>query len=206
MIDRREFVADGMVHAVGVTVGLVGAALLVPRIVAASSVGGAVAVGLYALGLLAMLGFSAAYNLWRPSRLRDWLRRFDHAAIFVMIAGTYSPLTFGHVAGAWAMRLGLAVWAVALLGVAMKLAYPHRFERLAIALYLALGWLGLLAIGPLMRTLPMATLILLLVGGVIYSAGVVFHLWRGLRFQNAIWHGFVLAAAGCHYAAILLVV
>lgn len=204
-IDRREWLADGVVHAVGVTVGLVGAGMLIPRIVSAATAAGAIAIGLYLLGLLAMLGFSAAYNLWQPGRLRAWLRRFDHAAIFVMIAGTYSPLTFGHDAGLWSIRLGIAVWVVALLGVAMKLVYPRRFERLSIVLYLALGWLGLLAIGPLVQTLPLATLILLLVGGAIYSAGVVIHLWRGLRFQNAIWHVFVLAAAACHYAAILLV-
>ncbi len=204
-LERRELIADGTVHAVGVTVGLVGAAMLVPRIVAAPDTGGAVALGLYMLGLLAMLGCSAAYNMWPPSHVREWLRRFDHAAIFAMIAGTYSPLTFGHVAGSWSVRLGALVWCVALSGVAMKLFYPRRFERLSIGLYLALGWLGVLAIGPLVAALPLASSILLLIGGVIYSTGVIFHLWRGLRFQNAIWHGFVLAAAACHYAAILLV-
>lgn len=204
-LERRELIADGTVHAVGVAVGLVGAAMLIPRIVTAPSAANAIALGLYMLGLLAMLGCSAAYNMWPPSRVREWLRRFDHAAIFVMIAGTYSPLTFGHVAGSWSVRLGILVWCVALFGVAMKLCYPRRFERLSIGLYLALGWLGVLAIGPLVASLPLASSILLLIGGMIYSTGVIFHLWRGLRFQNAIWHGFVLVAAGCHYAAILLV-
>jgi hemolysin III len=104
------------------------------------------------------------------------------------------------------VRLAIAVWAIALLGVVGKLAFPRRFDRLAIAVYLALGWAGVLAIGPLIDSTPMAALILLTVGGAIYSAGIAFHVWDRLRFHNAIWHGFVLAAAACHYAAILLII
>jgi hemolysin III len=98
------------------------------------------------------------------------------------------------------------VWAVALLGFGMKLAWPRRFERVSIALYLALGWAGLAAAGAIVRALPTAALVLLLVGGILYSLGVVFHVWRRLRFQNAIWHGFVLSAAACHYAAVVATV
>jgi len=204
-IDRHELLADGAVHAAGVALGLVGAAFLGPRIVYAPTFSAGFSIVLYIAGLLAMLSFSAAYNLWPQSPRREWLRRLDHAAIFVMIAGTYSPLTLGRVVGTWSIWLAASVWAIALLGVYLKLAFPRRFDRLAIAIYLALGWLGVLAIGPLIDTTPLAVLILLGVGGVIYSAGVAFHVWDRLRYHNAIWHGFVVAAAGCHYAAILLI-
>ncbi|MEO8557651.1 MAG: hemolysin III family protein [Rhodospirillales bacterium] len=205
IIDRHELFADAAIHVLGVAMGVVGAAVLVPRIVQASSFMAGLSIVLYIFGLLAMLSFSAAYNLWPASPRREWLRRLDHSAIFLMIAGTYSPLTLGRVAGAWSLWLAAAVWAIALAGVWLKLNFPRRFDRLAIVLYLALGWLGIFAIGPLLDTMPTAALILVAVGGAIYSAGVAFHVWERLRFHNAIWHGFVLAAAACHYAAIVLI-
>jgi hemolysin III len=203
--DRSEILADAVMHVLGAALGLAGVGFLVPRIIHAMAAGAAIALALYAIGLLAMLGFSAAYNLSAPSRRREWLRRFDHAAIFIMIAGTYSPLTIGRVSGAWSAWLAAAVWLIAILGAGLKLAFPRRYDRLAVVAYLLLGWLGIVAIGPLLRSMPVTALLLLGIGGVLYSGGVVFHLWQRLRFQNAVWHGFVLAGAACHYAAVLLV-
>ncbi len=167
--DRAEIAADAVVHILGVLLGIVGAGFLLPRIAQATTANAAIALVLYIIGLLAMLGCSATYNLWPPTPRRELLRRFDHAAIFLMIAGTYSPFTLGHIAGSWSIYLAVAVWAIALLGGWLKLAFPRRFERLAIAAYLALGWLGVLAIGPMVRTMPGAVLILIGVGGVLYS-------------------------------------
>ena len=200
--DRVELIADGAVHAIGVSLGLIGAVAIV--IMAARWAAHDIpAIVIYAAGLLAMLGCSAAYNLWPLSPVKWMLRRFDHSAIYLMIAGTYTPLIGQLKDGAASVGLLVGVWLTAAVGVALKLLMPGRFDRFAIVLYLILGWSCVLAYGPISAALPNASLWLLAAGGVLYSTGVVFHVWRTLRFHNAIWHGFVLAAACCHYWAVL---
>jgi hemolysin III len=151
----------------------------------------------YSFGLMAMLGFSAAYHIQRSSKHREFLRRLDHAAIFVMIAGTYTPFTACLLDGVE------AIWLTALSGVAVKLVYPRRFEWASTTVYLALGWAVVIFMRPLLAELDRPTLILLVAGGVLFSIGACIHRWRRLPFHDAIWHGLVLIAAGCHYAAIL---
>ncbi len=202
-----EFAADRLVHVVGLVAAGVG--VLVLAVLAAT--GGRpidlIPVSAYAMGLLAMLGFSAAYNIARRSRHRDLLRRFDHAAIFAMIAGTYTPFTTLALSGSWAIGMTILVWTIAGLGIALKLILPQRrWEGLSVALYLVFGWIVLIAVGPLSRAVDTSVLVLLGAGGVVYSLGVIFHGWGRLPFQNAIWHGFVLAAAAIHYAAICALV
>jgi hemolysin III len=158
---------------------------------------------IYTIGLLSMLGFSAAYNTWPISRAKWVLRRFDHSAIYVMIAGTYTAF-IGQMRGDFvSISLLIGVWLTAVVGVTLKLLLPGRFDRLAVILYLILGWSGVVAYEPVVAVLPSLSIWLLVAGGALYSAGVVFHGWKSLRFQNAIWHGFVLVAACCHYSAIL---
>jgi len=201
---RREIFADGVVHILGLGLGLPAAIVAVVIASLDGRFGQIAPTAIYAAGLLAMLGCSAAYNLLRRSRRRKWLQRFDHAAIFAMIAGTYTPFTTG-LAGLWAVALTGTIWSLAGLGIVAKLCQPRWIEPISTALYLALGWVGVLAAGPFRAALEAPTLILLAIGGVLYSVGVVFYLWRRLPYQNAIWHGFVLVAAAVHYAAVLTV-
>lgn len=203
---RNERVADAILHGCGVIATVAASAVLLTLAIQSGEARGIAAAAVYAGGLLASFGFSAAYNLCPASRWKDALRRCDHAAIYLFIAATYTPLCLVALRGATGIALLATVWTVALGGFAMKLLWPRRFERLSLALYLALGWAGLAAAGAIVRALPPAALILLLVGGILYSVGVVFHVWRRLRFQNAIWHGFVLSAAACHYAAVVATV
>ena len=198
IIERRELLADVAVHVLGLALGVAGGVVML----LAADGGQLLPVTVYLAGLLAMLGCSAIYNVWRSCRWRDWLRRLDHAAIFVMIAGTYTPLALRLPAG-WAMGLTAGVWTTALVGVAAKLFQPHRIETFSVALYLALGWIGVIAAEPLLASLDRATLILLLAGGVVYSAGVVFHLAARWPYARALWHGSVVIAAAVHYAAIM---
>ena len=202
----RELLADGIVHALGLALGVAGAATLVALVVLDGNPALVAPLCVYAAGLVAMLGCSAAYNLLRSSRCRDWLRRFDHAAIFAMIAGTYTPFTTLGLDGGWSSGLTAVIWSVAAVGIALKLWQPRRIETISVALYLGLGWIGLIALGPFRAALATSTLSLLAAGGIVYSLGVVFHLWRGLPYHNAIWHGFVLVAAGIHYLAVLTVI
>lgn len=199
---RGERIADAVVHVLGVGMAVIAGAVLLAVAVPG---GGAqlAALGLYVFGVVAGLGFSAAYNLFSSPRAKSILRRFDHAAIFLMIAGSYTPFAAIAIGGVWGAVLLSVVWVVTLGGVALKLTLPGRFERLSIALYLMLGWAILPAMGPVAEALSGASLVLLIVGGLLYSVGVVFHLWHRLPYHNAIWHGFVLAAAVCHYIAIM---
>lgn len=200
---KGEILADTAAHVLGLLFGLIATIAL---LITASQHDQALLIlgaSLYGLGLLAMLTCSAAYNLWPPSPAKELWRRFDHAAIFIMIAGTYTPFLMNRVGGDWGFGLLSFVWTVALIGAAMKLAFPRRWESITIAMYLGLGWSILIAINPLLQSVSVNSLILIAVGGLIYSIGVVFHLWERLPYQNAIWHWLVLAAAVCHYIAVL---
>jgi hemolysin III len=197
-----EYATDHGVHVVALVAGVVGAfAMEVGAAVWADPLTSA-AISIYSLALLAMLGASAAHNRGRTRAGEELRRRIDHAAIFVMIAGTYTPFTMRLLSGALAVGATAGIWSVALAGALIKLRYPRRLERLSIVIYLALGWQGLVLMPSLFAELPEPAAILVVIGGGLYSVGAVFHLWKRLPFQNAIWHGFVALAAGCHYAAI----
>ena len=195
--------ADLVVHVAGLTLALVGGGVLLGLAIAEHSVSKVVGVSIYAAGLVAMLAFSTAYNFASPRR-RPALRRLDHAGIFLMIAGSYTPFTTHNLTGAWAWGMTIAVWSIALLGAVSKLAWPMMDRRLSVAIYLALGWLALIAAKPIVDHVTWTALLLLGVGGLLYSTGVVFYLNRRLKFSRAIWHGHVVAAAGSHWTAVLL--
>jgi hemolysin III len=200
--DRTEIIADGIVHAAGVILALVGAVVIV--IVAARTRPLEIAPALiYMFGLVTMLGLSAAFNMWPISPTKWLLRRFDHSAIYLLIAGTYTPFLALMKVSLVTAGLSIGIWSTAIFGMFLKLALPGRFDRLSIALYLLLGWSGLIAYEYFADALPSSSLWLLAIGGLLYSCGTVFHLWERLRFQNVIWHGFVLVAACCHYSAVL---
>jgi hemolysin III len=201
--DRAELIADGIVHAIGVIFGLIAATVLVVLTAVYATALDIVAVSIYVAGLLAMLVLSASYNLWPVSPTKWVLRRFDHAAIFVLIAATYTPIIMELKDSVFAIVLLVGVWCVAIFGVVLKLGWPGRFDRVSVGLYLALGWSGMMLYDSVVTALPKLALWFVLAGGALYSLGVIFHAWRRLRFQNAIWHCFVLLGAACHYTAVL---
>ena len=197
-----ELVADGAVHAAAIAAGLIAFAVLFVRIASFGGLSEGLAIGVYAAGFFLLFGFSCAYNMTPPSHLKWILRRFDHASIYLMIAGTYTALLSQMPNGPLAWTLAIIVWVVALGGAAVKIFLPGRYDRASIFVYLALGWVAVFAVPQLAAALPTQTLWLIVVGGLFYSLGVIFYRWESLKFQNAIWHGFVLAAAGCQYAGI----
>src|SRR3984957_2564768 len=199
--DRAELIADGVVHGIGVFGGVVAATVLIVLAAVFASAYEIVSVSIYAAGLLAMLGFSAAYNLWPVSRSKWLLRRLDHSAIYILIAATYTPVFVQLQDRVFAMSLLAGVWSVAVVG--LKLFFPGRFDRVSVGLYLAMGWSGIIAYDTGLSSLPHLAVWLIAVGGLLYSFGVIFHAWQRLRFQNAIWHCFVLLGAACHYTAVL---
>jgi hemolysin III len=200
--ERAEIIADGVVHAIGVCLGLIGAVMIIALAVKMDPIDVA-PILVYVIGLVMMLALSAAYNMWPVSPAKWVLRRFDHSAIYLLIAGTYTPFLVQMKNVMASAGLGIGLWVSAVIGMVLKLAFPGRFDRLAIVLCLLLGWSGVTAYDSLVSVLPKSSLWLLAIGGILYSLGTVFHVWQGLRFHNAIWHGFVVLAASCHYLAVL---
>lgn len=188
-----ELRADAVIHVIGTIFAFAAAAWLVARRP------GNLSLAFYAAGLVGVLGCSAAYHFSR-GRWKERLRRLDHAMIFVMIAATYTPLVTLRLPEAIALPLGVTVGGGCALGVLLKLAFPRRFERLALALYLAMGWAVSWVLAPLSASLHQLSFTLLVAGGLFYTAGVPFCLMERLRFHNVLWHACVLAGAVAHFA------
>lgn len=198
---RAELWADGVVHMLGIVLGIVAVAALIVRVAAAAPLPDLIPVVIYSSALMAVLIVSAVYNMWPVSPMKWLIRRFDHSAIYVLIAGTYTPFLMKLGGSILAQALLILVWTASAAGVALKVALPGRFDRLAIGLYLLIGWSGI-AMWEGIAQLPATSLWLMVAGGVLYTMGVAFHVWQSLPFQNAIWHAFVLVASGCFYGAV----
>jgi hemolysin III len=190
---------DAIIHVAGVLFAINGGLWLLCHV---SGLNVVTSVSIYCFGLFTMLSGSAAYNLWPGGLVKEWLRRFDHAAIFVMIAATYTPFAMNRLQNpAGALILGL-IWLGATVGVVLKLLFPRRFEVPSLALYLGLGWLIVTVIRPLSAALAAVDFWLLIAGGIVDSAGVVFYVLERLPYHKVVWHALVLVAATLHFAAI----
>ena len=200
---RSERIADGVIHMFGVTLAITGAVLLIVFAALGARTGYTAAVAVYGAALIGTFTASAFYHMTPWETLRPTLRRVDHAAIYLKIAGTYTPLVV-LIGSAFAYGILGVVWALALGGALFRLLRPGKMGQIGPALYLFMGWLSLLLVWPMVQVLSVPALILVVAGGLLYSLGVVFFRWESLRFSNAIWHGFVLAASGCFFAAITL--
>ena len=201
---RGEELAHWMTHALGVVASLAGIAWLLATAVA-NGAGPWRAVGGVVFGASALLLFttSVLYHSATSTRLKPRLRLLDHAAIYVLIAGTYTPLALGVLGGAWGWTLFGLVWGMALAGIAAKLTLGFRFPLASTLLYLAMGWIGVVAARPLLASLTTTELTWIVAGGVAYTAGVPFYLWKNRPYAHAVWHLFVLAGVACHFVAVL---
>lgn len=198
-----EEIAHAITHGIGLLLSLAGFGTLV---IMASLYGDAwVVVGCTVFGvtLVLLYGASTLYHGVRDQRAKRVLRRFDHAAIFLLIAGTYTPFTLVSLRGGWGWTLLGLVWALALLGVALHATIPSRARRFSAPLCLAMGWLAVIALEPLVRAMHPDGLALLVLGGLAYTFGVVFYAWERLPFNHAVWHVFVLAGSACHFSCVL---
>ena len=200
-----ELRSDAAVHLLGLGIVALGVPVLLMLTALVRGADGTVlaGVGVYGAALAAMIAASAVYNMARRERLIWLWRRLDHSAIYLKIAGTYTPFTLLTGQG---LALTAGLWGAAALGVALKLFSPERFRWLSLALYLGMGWAGVVAGQAMIAALPGGVLALMLAGGILYTVGVAFHLWRSLPFHNTIWHGFVLVASLFFYAAVTVLV
>lgn len=208
---KSERIADGIVHAFGVGFAIIGAIVLFGYALfdtgfdTGRALGGhhVIALGIYSLALIATFTASAIYHMSPWEQFRPLLRRIDHAAIFIKIAATYTPLV-ALIGSAFAWFILGVVWALALIGAGTKLFFWRDPGRMELALYLGLGWIGVLLIWPLLFAVPTISCILIGLSGLLYTGGVFFFNAADLKYANAIWHVFVLAASICVYAAIVL--
>ncbi len=202
---RAERLSDGVVHLVGVSLAVVAVpVMIILTILFRSEPGPVVGASIYGTTLIAMLSFSALYNMIDSVRWAGLLRRLDHSAIYMKIAGTYTP--FVLLSGAPATGLLTGLWGAATIGSMMKILVPGRFKWFALSLYLAMGWAVLFAGGPILAELSWAVVLLMAAGGVAYTAGVGFYLSERLPFHNTIWHIFVLVGSVLFFIAIALVI
>lgn len=202
---RAERLSDGAVHLLGVTMALLAVPVMITltaiwRTEPAAILGASV----YGATLILMLTFSALYNMVENPRWTGLLRRLDQSAIYVKIAGTYTPFTL--LAGGQMLCLLAGLWTAAALGLVLKMLAPAGLRWPALALYLAMGWAALYAGGPMLAELPGTVLALILAGGIVYTTGVVFFLLERLPFHNTIWHVFVLAGSVLFFIAVALLI
>lgn len=199
---RVEFLTDAVVHVLGTPLGIAAAIWLVQRSIAFDGFNIFVNT-IYALGLVGMLAASAAYQLTPPSLAKERLRRADRAMIFIMIAGTYTPIATTVLARHSGITLCTILWIIAAGGVFLTLRYPRRFERVIFTVYLAMGWMMVLILRDCYVLLSTLVFTLLVAGGLIYTLGAAIRATR-MKFHNPIWHSLILLAAGLQYAAISL--
>ncbi|HWA24403.1 MAG TPA: hemolysin III family protein [Lacunisphaera sp.] len=198
---REEF-ANRVTHGLGAVCSVAGLTLLVVCSARNGDAWQVVSTAVFGATLVLLYTASTLYHSFRGERARLLLRKFDHAAIFLLIAGTYTPFTLVTMRGPWGWSLFGVVWVLAVAGIVLKFWFAGRFRLMSTLLYLGMGWLVLLAIKPLMAVLPAGGLQLLVAGGLCYSGGAAFYLWQRLPYHHAIWHLFVLGGSACHWAAI----
>lgn len=201
-----EEVAHAITHGLGVVLSIAGLTVLVAR---ASLYGDAwhiVAVSIFGATLVLMYTASTLYHSIPLPRAKHVLRVIDHSLIYFLIAGTYTPFTLVTLRGPWGWSLFGLTWGLAIAGVIFKIFATGRFEKVSLAIYLGMGWCAIAAIQPLLQNLEPGGLALMLAGGLTYSGGVAFYVWRRLRYHHAIWHLFVLIGSVLHYFAILFYV
>jgi hemolysin III len=198
--------ASSVIHGVGVVLSVIGLTVLVIQTAMSGTASDVLASAVYGVSLILLYSASTLYHTVRTESARRVLRTLDHIAIFLLIAGTYTPFTLIALRGTWGWSLFGIVWSLALLGSALELGVLKRYRRFAVLLYIAMGWVGIVAFRPLLAHLQIGGMWLLLGGGVAYTLGVPFYLWRRFPYHHSIWHFFVLAGSVLQFLAVLLYV
>ncbi|WXG53995.1 MAG: hemolysin III family protein [Candidatus Sedimenticola sp. (ex Thyasira tokunagai)] len=201
-----EEIAHTITHGLGALLSIAGLAILVAFSALYGDAWHITSCSIYGGTLILLYTASTLYHGIPLPNAKRILRQIDHAAIFILIAGTYTPFTLVNLRGTWGWTLFGLVWGIAIAGVVLELVLQQRYRRLSIGLYLGLGWLVVIAIEPMLSTVATGGLILLLIGGLCYSLGVIFYVWKSLAYHHAVWHLFVLAGSTFHFFAVLFYV
>ena len=202
----KEETLNAWTHGLGALLSLVGLAVLAFMASRHGDVWHIVSCSTYGVTLVLLFSSSTLYHSFRSERVKHIFRIIDHASIYLLIAGTYTPFVLVNLRGKWGWSLFGVVWGLALAGIVFQIFFVSRFRVLQTLIYLAMGWLAVIALKPLLTRVPLPGLVWLLAGGLSYTVGALFYLWKKLPFHHAVWHIFVLAGGVCHYFAILFYV
>jgi len=202
----REEIANSIIHGVGIVLAIAGLAVLTAFAARYGDAWHITACAIFGVTLIVCFTTSTLYHSIQIERVRHVLRTLDHSAIFLLIAGTYTPFMLVNLRGPWGWSLFAAIWTLAVVGIVLRLVLRGRLHGLVVGLYLAMGWLVVVAVKPMLDSVATGGLVLLAAGGLAYTVGVVFYKWRLLPYNHAIWHGFVLLGGALHYFAVLFYV
>lgn len=199
----REEIANAVTHGIGAVLSVVGAVTLIVLAALHGDWWRLLSVTVYGVSMALLYTASTLYHALQAERIKLWLRRFDHAAIYVLIAGSYTPFLLVQLRDAKGMTMLAVIWGLAVIGIVYKLFYTGRYDGLSTLLYVGMGWLAVLIFRDLWAALPRAGVLWIVAGGLSYTVGVAFYLWKRLPYNHAVWHLFVLAGSACHYIAVL---
>lgn len=202
---RSHDLANSIIHGVGTVLAVAGLVLLVVFASLRATAWHIVSCSIYGTTLVLLYTSSTLYHSFRSPRVKKVLRSIDHASIYLLIAGSYTPFTLGVMRGTWGWTLFGIVWGLAAVGILAKTTLGVRFHLASTLMYLAMGWIGVVAARPLMHALTSHEIAWIIAGGLAYTAGVPFYLWKSRRYTHAAWHVFVLAGVACHFVAVLSV-
>lgn len=201
-LSAGEEIINSITHGLGALLSIV--ALVVLIIIAGrnNDIRQLISFSIYGSTLIILYLSSTLYHSFTGPKLKNLFARFDHVSIFLLIAGTYTPILLISIRGIWGWTLLIIIWTVALIGAVIRSIYLHRFRKLMVAIYLLMGWMFVLAGKQIYLNLSTDSLVFLVLGGIAYSVGVVFYMWRKLSYSHGIWHLFVLAGSILHFFAI----
>ena len=199
-----EEIWHAITHGVGLALSIAGLAILVAFAALQGSALVITSSAIFGATLIILYGASTLYHAITHTQIKKIFQQFDHASIYFLIAGTYTPVTLISLGGAWGWTIFSIIWGAALVGVFLKFAYPGRFEKLSLVLYILMGWMIVAAMQPLMENMESGGLWLMLAGGLAYTVGIVFYVWDSLPFNHTIWHLFVLGGSILHYLMVLI--
>jgi hemolysin III len=198
-----EELANSLTHGVGLGLSIAGFIVLVVLAAMSGSAWRILSCAVYGTTLICLYTASTLYHSIHSRRLQRVLKICDHSAIYLLIAGTYTPFLLVNLRGSWGWSLFAVIWGLAMAGILFKVWFVEHFSVLSTVVYLLMDWLALLAVKPMLLRLPHSGLLWLRVGGVLYTLGVVFYAWKKVPYNHAIWHSFVIAGSTCHYFAVL---
>ena len=201
-----EEIANSISHGIGAALSIAGLVVLIVSAVAHGDAWHVVSFSIFGRTLILLYLASTLYHSFPQLKVKRVLRKFDHAAIFLLIAGTYTPFMLVSLRGPWGWSLFGVIWGLAITGVVLKMYFVHRFPKLSTAIYVLMGWLCVIAAKQMLIQVPPISITFLVIGGLSYTIGVVFYAWKKLPYNHAIWHLFVLGGSVMHFFSVLNIV
>ncbi len=198
-----EEIANSVTHGIGAGLSVAALVILVVFGARQGDAWRAVSFSIYALALIALYLASTLYHAFRNPKIKRWMKLLDHSSIYLLIAGTYTPIMLTVMRGGWGWTLFGIIWGLALAGIVFKLRFIGRFKKLSLAIYVAMGWLIVIAVKPMLAAVPGGMLMFMLIGGLCYTLGVIFYIWKSLPYHHAVWHLFVLGGSITRFFGIM---